>query len=288
MSPAKKIFGQMLPSVLILLCVSAVLLPASSLAEVGPKWRLESLANTTVDPGSDLSFAVGFRNAGDAALEGPYTLVATLPDGMTATTAVVVHAQQSTYDCTDGGGNPVTGSQIVRCENETLNPKRTDVPALAVAVAPDAAGTLTAGFEVSGGGADSVSIVGPTRIAPPPPFGIDAFDLAVKDPSGAVSTQAAAHPALLSTTIDFNTVHNPETVIKGDFWPVEPPKDIYVDLPPGLLGSTADIPRCSLTELTNGVGAEGRPLCTPGSQVGTVFVRNHFSDPLPGYFSQNN
>jgi uncharacterized repeat protein (TIGR01451 family) len=68
--------------------VTAVLLlvpAAQASASVGPKWRVDSLANSTAEPGGVQEFLVEIANVGDQPMDGSQVeLIATLPAGMTA------------------------------------------------------------------------------------------------------------------------------------------------------------------------------------------------------------
>ncbi len=94
-------------------------------------------------------------------------------------------------------------------------------------------------------------------------FGAAAFDGQVSTASGEAYTQAAGHPFAASTTIVFNVHPDPEYGIfqipDGD------PRDLYVDLPPGLVGNPTAVAKCSMTDFYAG---EGHPTCQPSSQVG--------------------
>ena len=68
-----------------------------------------------------------------------------------------------------------------------------------------------------------------------PVFGVHAFDGQVSDVAGNVFSQAGGHPYQVSTNIDFNTRAN-AAPMKSYAWPVEPTKDVIVDLPVGFVG----------------------------------------------------
>jgi hypothetical protein len=84
-------------------------------------------------------------------------------------------------------------------------------------------------------------------------------------------TQAGGHPWALTTTFEFAS----EEVEKKNgsetehlIVPKRDPKDIVVDLPPGLLGNPTAVQRCSLTQALSG----GNP-CPPATQVGVYRIR---------------
>lgn len=116
------------------------------------------------------------------------------------------------------------------------------------------------------------------------PFGIASFTMQTTEPeeqlrnNGTIRrfvnrpyafTQAGGHPAALTTTIEFDS-ETIERINTGgqrtvDTTPTQDPKDIVVDLPPGLLGNPTAVPRCPLSRL---FGVGGR--CPPDTQVGVV------------------
>jgi hypothetical protein len=82
-------------------------------------------------------------------------------------------------------------------------------------------------------------------------------------------TQAGGHPYQLTTTIRFATEeHQEPSTTPGRTvhheWPTRDPKDIVVDLPPGLLGDPMAVPRCSLTTVLH------RVHCPADTQLGIV------------------
>lgn len=249
---------------------------AATAAAAGPAWRIDALSNTTAAPGGTLDYLVQVTNGDSADSDGgPVGLVATLPPGLTAVSTANESAGAS-FSC-----GSVAGASVVTCTETGVVPAHDfRTLRLRVDVAPDATGLLTSSFQVSGGGLASATTVDPTRIAfTPPPFGVDAFDGQVTaDLAGVPFTQAAGHPFALSTAIDLNTVTNPSAPF-GPLWPVEPAKDLIVDLPAGFVADPIDTTRCSATQLENAQGAEPEPLCPASSQVGTTLVR---LNDLPG------
>src|SRR5262249_18740405 len=100
---------------------------ASGTAHATQNWRVDSISNTTVAPGSTLDYGVQATNVGDAAMDGSLiALVARLPAGMTATDAVVrvpAFDHYDTYGCTAGDGvSPVAGASDLRCVNNVVVP----------------------------------------------------------------------------------------------------------------------------------------------------------------------
>jgi len=272
---------------------------AASTVHAGQTWRIDSLANTTAAPGETFQYLVQASDIGDVPMDGSQvTLVARLPAGMTAVDAELLpdafNDPTAQGTCTAGDGvSPVAGATVVMCTDSTPLPPTANsggtlnfqLLTLHVSVDPRASGTLTSTFTISGGGAPDAETVDPTRIAPaPPPFGFDAFDGLLTDASGAVSTQAGAHPADDTVSMDFNSFTDPAPTA-GPASPVEPVKDVTVDLPPGLVGDPTVADRCTTAELANSIGPQSEPLCSPTSQVGTVILHMNnrpFGQPIYG------
>jgi hypothetical protein len=259
-----------------------VVLPcAAAGAAASPAWRIDALSNTTAAPGGTLDYLVQVTNGGGSASDGSQLdLVATLPAGVTAVSTANASAGAS-FSCTGPGGSAVAGASVVTCAETDVVPAHDfRTLRLTVAVDPSADGLVTSSFQVSGGGMASATTVDPTTItATPPGFGVDAFDGQVTaGPAGNPFTQAAGHPFAASTAIDFSTVTNPDPPF-GPLWPVEPTKDVLVDLPAGFVANPIATSRCTAAELANAQGAEPEPLCATSAQVGTTLVRRN---DLPG------
>ena len=267
-----------------------------------PQWRMDAIANSTVAPGETVPYVAQATNVGDQPTDGSdVTMTVTLPVGMTAQAASVRvpdgNGNLLIFACTAGdGSSPVAGASSVSCSNgqvvngfgvTSTNWEELD---LTVVVDPAASGTLTPSFGVSGGGAPSdATAVYPVKVtSDPPAFGLNAFDAQFVDPAGEPVTQAGVHPDAGSFSFDFTSGTDP---LKGPVWPVEPVKDLAVDLPPGLLGNPTVVDQCTASELANSQGIQSQPLCPSTSQVGTAMIRENtgghpnptFLAPVPVY-----
>jgi hypothetical protein len=105
-------------------------------------------------------------------------------------------------------------------------------------------------------------------------FGIDSFSFDAQDPDGDPTTQAGSHPSQLTTTVFLNT-----TKVRGRVSPAGVVKDIFTELPAGMVGSATAVPQCPvrLAELR---------VCPPASQVGQIWVsygETFESGPAPLY-----
>jgi hypothetical protein len=256
--------------------VLALACSAPALAD-GPAWRIDSLSNTTAAPGTTFDDFVQITNVGTADTDGSeIDVIATLPPGVSAVSAA--NGPVSNFTCTGPGGSALAGATVVTCSETDVVPAHSGVGFryvdLTLALDPGASGSPTSSFQLTGGGADPASTVDPTTITPAAPsFGVDAFDGQVtSDPAGDPFTQAGGHPYAASTSIDFNTTTNPNPVV-GPLWPVEPTRDVLVDLPPGFIGNPTVAAQCTAADLANTEIVEPKPLCPPASQVGTALVR---------------
>ena len=133
--------------------------------------------------------------------------------------------------------------------------------------------TLLTTYHVFGGGAVAASTVDPTTVGGLPAYGVEAFDgLISADVLGTPSTQAGGHPYAVSTSVDFTTRHNSDPLVGGPY-PIEAPKDVVVDLPPGFVGDPSGVAACTLAQLANAEGVEAKPFCPSAAQVGTTDLR---------------
>ncbi len=251
----------------------ALLLVLATAALAAPVMDMTPVATTSVAPGGTLNYFVWISNVGADPTNDVLTLDVNLPSAFTATSAIDNTA--TGWSCT------IVDPQTVHCDNTSvLDPHTPDVRnslvQLAISVDGGASeGDVVTQFHLAGGGANPVDQADETAISnAPPAFGIDAFDGQVtSDEAGDPFTQAGGHPYEISTAIFFNTINN-TIPRKGPLWPVEATKDILVDLPPGLVGNptvTGNL-RCTQAQLSNAQGINARPLCPPGSQVGTTKV----------------
>jgi hypothetical protein len=244
-------------------------------------WRIDSLSDTTVAPGATFEYLVQVTNVGDAAMDGSeIDVIGSLPSGITAVDGRLIldtNTDESNFvSCTAGDGvSPLAGASDVRCVNSNPLPGSGSwqLLRLRVRVNLGASGPLKATFAVSGGGAAAASTVDPIQITSVPPvFGIDAFDGLLTDAAGDPTTQAGGHPAAASVSFGFNTFTN-AVPLGGPAWPVEPVKDVLVDLPPGLVGDPTGVDQCALNQLAGINDVTSATLCPPTSQVGTILLR---------------
>ena len=107
-------------------------------------------------------------------------------------------------------------------------------------------------------------------------FGIAAVDgSTTAGPEGGSFTQAGGHPYAISTTIELNSHVTNESIPSPKDSPDADVKDIFADLPPGLMANPTPLPQCSTEQLedlqTLGLG-EFRPDCPVSTQVGVIYL----------------
>lgn len=262
-----------------------LLAPAAAAHAAGPAWRIDSVADTTVAPGGSLDYFVTVTNKGDQATNDVYSVTMTLPNGMTSTAASDANGLLT---CSGAGTNVVTCSApdpfSAALPPGGLEPDSQDTIDLTASVDPGVSGTLTSTMVVSGGGAAApASTVDPTLVtSTPPTFGVDAFDgQMTANEAGDPYTQAAGHPYAQTVSLDYNSMDSGDPN-SGPVWPVEPIKDVVVDLPPGTVGNPTVVAQCTAADLANSETFNPRSLCPPASQVGVVTVRRGGS---PLFFS---
>ncbi|HKG01546.1 MAG TPA: hypothetical protein VKB03_00070 [Conexibacter sp.] len=280
---------------LLIALVATGLLAALTAAPAGAqaRFRLDSLANTTVAPGVTLSYHLLMTNIGNVAADGtggdPIILSGTLPTGITAQAMTIFGGFDVAaigWSCSgDGPGGSLQGATNFSCSVPDAIPAHGNtlpvngfgifaMPELVAAVDGGASGTLTTVLHLSGGGAIATDAADPTIVTTATPsFGIDALDGQVSaDADGSPLTQAGGRPYSASVSIDFNTTRNPMPLV-GDLWPVESVKDVFTELPPGFVGNPTGVDTCTAGELANGFSTEAQPLCPATSQVGTSLLR---------------
>jgi hypothetical protein len=220
----------------------------------------------------------------DEIADTPRVLTVTFPSGVTA-----VSRRGFEWSCEGNGSGPdtehIVGATVLTCTNPYVsNPNKSSTRnsylLFVTNVAPTSSGTLVTRFNVVGGGAAPATTTDPVVVSlAPPGFGVSAFDGQASDTQGNTFTQAGGVPYEFSTDVHFNLLDNVDPA-KGDLWPVEPPKDVIVNLPAGFLGdgnATSQV-RCNLAQLANSINGIPFSLCPVGSQVGVVKVATSGGD----------
>ena len=192
----------------------------------------------------------------------------------------------SLWDCTGNGPGAypsVAGASTVTCVNDQENlshieggggvPLQTSEvpypqPPLGISVeASTGEGGVHAENHVTiaGGGAlQAASTEDLITNTEPGKAGLTRWDAWVSNEDGTPDTQAGSHPYMMTTFFDFATEDN--AAHEGIFAQGNEPRELEVQLPPGFIGNTKNIPQCKLSELAEGEGGE----CPSGSIVGTL------------------
>lgn len=249
------------------LLACTLVLATAGTAVAAAVWRLDAAANTAVAPGANTTYLLSIENVGDLLAFGAIELRVELPSTLRG---VSVFNRDGNWSCP-----AIAGSSSFTCQFTGLfiNTGAAGFQRVTLDVRADgaAAGITLARFELSGGGANNTArALVPVRVeSDAPRFGIEAFDGAVNaDAAGNPYTQAGGHPYSASTDLDFNTSSTSALDPPGNHdWPTEAPRDLFVDLPPGLVGDPTGIEQCTLPQLATGVD------CPTASQVGTVAPR---------------
>jgi hypothetical protein len=243
---------------------------------VAPKpYNLSAIANTNVTPGGEFVYTVAFRNS-----TAPYV------DGSEVHFRVRL-APGLSY----AGGGSVTqpgtsGARFLTCASPVGSPNIEcsgtppyspqnwieDTLFLRVAVDAAATGSLTSVFEVEGGGplfaSNTDTVVAKDES---PLFGFKALDFNLRSADGKAFTQAGGMPNQTNTYLEFPG-WDPPGALLGPNEPVEDPKNIIANLPPGLLGNPSRLAQCRIVDLSEG-SFTPKPRCLETSQVGLIALR---------------
>jgi len=266
---------RVLSAVLSIATMTGVLMLGASAASAaeGPVWKVMAVSTpTNFKPGDqtgDDSLEVMATNVGGASTDGsPITIGDSLPAELTATEIFgtdVYKEPDSTQETEQltarfpgayPGGLSCSISPVLQCAtSERVDPGDTLFVTIRVDVASNLSASVPNVVTVSGGGAASVPASDPVSIGSTlPEYGVA--------PGGLTATtstnQAGAHPNV-TTAFFLNTVSRAgKPVVVGT------PKDIRFDLPPGLVGTTVGMARCTMAEVI----AESH--CPADTMVGTA------------------
>ncbi len=216
------------------------------LAAEAPEWAVTSSASpTNLSPGGTGELTVTAVNVGGAATDGSeITIEDTLPPGLKAT-------EVSGFDVYAGGPfvfvefplpaarlNCTTPPELVCSRTATIQAGDQLVMKIDVEVEAGASSSVVNQASVSGGGGQEASVSSVMNVSSTTP----AFGLATGSVFAAVSSHRAGVHANVSTGFAVNTVA--PGVTAGN------PKDASFDLPPGAVGNTVGLPKCSVVNVT--------------------------------------
>ncbi len=248
----------------VICCALGALLPAGAGAAAAPPRALSVTpmpSNFAPGASPEPQYLVSATNVGGAQTTGDPTVVkALLPAGLTPSKASAASNDPS-VEC------KISAQEVTCKTTKVLTPGRLLLIQVDVAVTapPGTEETVLTEASVSGGGAtQEVTTDFPTRIQEAP-FAFDflpGFSAPTSDEGGAPVTIAGSHPYQQTVAFGFPTVNPGDGLTNSGH-----PRDFYVELPRGMLGSPAATPRlCTEAEL---VGSQG---CPDASQVGVTDV----------------
>jgi hypothetical protein len=264
--------------------------PALALA-AGPHWSIVSQSQPTYFKAGDAADAYRLIIRNDGALPttrgSVVSVTDTLPRTVPAPLSTLVTATKvsASGEGPNGNGQPkykptcseppvveaVTCTYDETATQGPVLPGATIVVTITVAIPTGVLALTSNSATVSGGGAPGAAVAETTPIdAEVVPFGLAFSALDSADENGDADTQAASHPYELTESLAFN-VSSRETPSQHNRGAESPlanasPKDIEVELPPGLVGDPNAAPRCSQQAFL-----EAEELnCPLDTQVGTV------------------
>ena len=260
---------------------------ATASAAPAPAWEIVSVAHPTNFSIQDNatcnlpSFALCdqylllITNVGGAAADLPVTITDTLPPGLSVHRLRGANLETQPELNTQGAGWSCSPESVSCTYSDEVKPGATLVVAVEVEVSAPAARVRNAAT-VSGGGAPPASTSEPLSLPNATDgragvFAFAGFGFTPYDERGRLDLQAADHPQSLTTTVMVSSAIETGPEGEHSFEPVEPIRDIAVELPVGFLGDPAAAGKCTERELSS------RPVnsqteCPPGSRLGMVTV----------------
>ena len=225
-----------------------------------PWWHVNTVSAPAAHAGIENSIELEVSDLGDAIVDGlnhPVTIVDKLPPGVTPT---AVHAEgggaafgQFTavylFNCTF-----TASTRSVSCTySGPLFPYERFMIAIPVDVAPGS-GDGTSEISVTGGGAPPLTARSTLTLGSlAPGYGMENYELTPEEEGGGLDTQAGSHPFQLTTTLTFDsetTRSDRKEKITLEIEPLAATKDLYFNLPPGLVGNPTPLPKCSMYVFT--------------------------------------
>jgi hypothetical protein len=257
-------------------------------ASAAPAWEISSVAHPTDFSATDNAACAGagnricdqyiatLVNVGGAATTGSVTIADILPPGLKAVSLSGRNlSTQGEFSVSEAGWTCSVGT-LICVYGEPVAPGATLAIRLELEVEEGVTpGTITNAVRVTGGGAAPASTGRPLTSSNTvgegqSPFGFAAFGFATHDLSGAVDTQAGDHPQVVMTTINLNTGIERHLSGARTFASAEPPRDLAVYLPLGLVGDPTATSRCTELQLVAQAGLPNETECPITSRLGTV------------------
>jgi hypothetical protein len=259
----------------------AAFAPASASGAATAAWQLTVTpmpANFT--PGETDEYLLLATNVGAASTGGQVTVEATLPSPLELVSAQAVNITPGSPEPECSADKP---SRTVVCTTEGAVPQGRWLRVAVRATVPLAAKeeVVFAEAKAAGGGAaQETTVLSPTQIGPNPlEFGfLPGFAAPVTEEDGTPATLAGSHPYQLTLDLGFPTEDPGAGLTNAGH-----PRDVYAELPRGLLGDPAATPvLCTEAELTTEAIAKGEPDCPEASQVGVIDLLTFIGPGAPG------
>lgn len=276
-------------AVLAATAIACLLAMPTAFASAAARWDAAVFwGPTALQPGERGGFRLEVGNVGDERAEGWPTVEVALPEGVFFDESDEESAHP--WDCAAAGA-----PQTVTCDKPTaeLSPSLWPKPntyvgserpifiQFTVDIAADApVGIQPLTVTLSGGGAAGpTSVVEEVRVGgPPASFGVreGSFEAGPLDESLTPYARAGGHPyeAVVGFAPRLGFRDPAGLGNRGGFAemlePIDSPRDLVVDLPPGFAGVPAGTPTCPKSHIP----ADAPERCPPSTQVGLVEVNN--------------
>jgi hypothetical protein len=250
---------------LVLTTLTALLLATfggSAMAASG-WWRISAeSAPTNLAPAGSGVVTVNVGDLGDATINGassPITIIDKLPSGVTVSKVIPKVKNGAETSCSNT-------ASVATCKFPgNLNPYE-QLPigiVVKVELPQGTVSTLSQEVTVEGGGVPSATRVLPLQITvEPTKYGVALLELAPFNEDGSPATQAGSQPFQFTTMFVLNQ--------ERERSPVELPKDVTFELPPGLVGNPTVVAQCSMTDFVAIVKEAN--LCPATSVVGVAAI----------------
>ncbi len=258
----------------------AGLLSASAAVASSPTWTLTASATNTYFPPSTSNggrIELTLENTGDVTASGstsPIAIAYSLPAALQLTPVAISGGLVRA-----GFGNPLGKPPVISAAMNCVSATLTCTYGGQLAPGQFLAATIEVDTGGAGVGTATATASGGVDEATGEPFGASSVDqpltvsnsrapyaiqpasvvLGFSDANGAPETQAGGHPYQLAVSFIFNTA--PGGYFGGST-PTESPKDVLVDLPPGVAANELAEPQCASSDLPGG-------RCPSASQIGT-------------------
>jgi hypothetical protein len=231
---------------------------ASAAAAVSLEISEAQHSPATINRGDEfVSYSVKVKNTGDQATTAATNVSVALPVGVKLSAA-----SGSGWSCDTATGVCSSSATIApSAQFPTLTLKAWIYPDQA----PD---TVVATFAAAGGGGGTEANASEIfSFGPATPFGLTSLSASAEDEAGADYTLAGGHPFSASSSFDM-ALHTSPT---GELAPVQSLRDLFFDLPPGLVGNPQSIPAvCSVREVSE--TDINKLLCPESAAVGGVGI----------------